>query len=129
MQLIFSYERIKQVVIVCTLAIAASCSLLLGWGAPAYAGSDAANVVQDRAEQEFDRVAGEGSVNQIKGKAREDLGRVQRQLGDDVEGAAKQVQGKAQKDIGRTQAAADQAAEAAQEQADNVVDKVKNFFD
>ncbi|RZM78660.1 CsbD family protein [Leptolyngbya iicbica] len=129
MQLIFSYERIKKVLIVCTLAIAASCSLLLGWGTPAYAGTDAADVIQDRAEQEFDRMAGEGSVNQIKGKAREDLGRVQRQFGDDIEGAAQQAKGKAQKDIGRTQAAADQAADAAQERAENVVDKVKDFFD
>lgn len=128
MKLIFRYGHIKKVAIVCTLAIAASCSLLLGWGSPAYAGTEAANVVQDRAEQEFDRMAGEGSVNQIKGQARENLGRAQRQFGDDVEGAAQQAKGNAQKNFGRTQAAADQAAEAAQERADNVVDKVKDFF-
>ena len=109
------------------LALAA---LVLGasvWiSAPAIAAADAAeamDAIQNRAEQDIDSVAGSGTANQIKGKAQEDLGRVQREVDkatSQVEGAAKQLQGKAQKDIGRTQAAAEDAAEAVEGAAKQV---------
>lgn len=121
--------QLKRVLIPCVLVAVACCSLLFGWSDHANAANKAAAVVQDRAEQEFDRVAGEGSVNQIKGKAQEGLGRVQRELDDDVEGTARELRGKAQKNFGRTQQAADEAANAAEDQAQGLVDKVKDIFD
>jgi len=99
--------------------------------APAIAASDAAeamDAIQNRAEQDLDRVAGSGTTNQIKGKAQEDLGRVQREVDkatSQVEGAAKQLQGKAQKDIGRTQAAAEDAADAVEDTAKQLQGKVQ----
>ncbi len=101
----------------------------------ALAGNRAANVVQNRAEQEFDRVAGAGTAEQIKGNAEEVQGRMQRQAGrvtndmdSRVEGAAKQAQGRVTKDIGRTQSAAEDAANRVEDASDNLVDSVKDFF-
>ena len=103
---------------------------------PAVAGNKAANVVQNRAEQELDRVAGAGTADQIKGRAEADLGRVQREVGqatDDVgsraKGVAKQVEGRATKDIGRTQSAAENAADQIEDTSEGFIDSVKDLFD
>ncbi len=109
-------SRLKQWLGLAMVALLLCASVWIS--SPAIAASDAAEAVdamQNRAEQDLDRVAGSGTTNQIKGKAQEDLGRVQREVDkatSQVEGAAKQLQGKAQKDIGRTQAAAEEAADA-----------------
>jgi len=123
------YRQIKKVFIPCVLVLVACSSLLLGWSGAANAGDKAASVVKGRAEQEFDRVAGEGSINQVEGQAQEGLGKVQRKLGDETEGTAREMRGKAQKNVGRTQEAADKATNAAKEEAEGIVDKVKDFFD
>ena len=103
---------------------------------PAVAGNQAANVAQARAEQELDRVAGEGTADQIKGRAEADLGRVQRQVGkvtDDMDarakGVAKQIEGRATKDIGRTESAAEKAANQLEDTSEGLIDSVKDFFD
>lgn len=123
------FNQIKKAFIPCALVLVACSSLLLGWGGTAQAGDKAASVVKGRAEREFDRVAGEGSINQVEGTAQEGLGKVQRQLGDDAEGTARELRGKAQKNVGRTQEAADKATDKVEEQAEGLVDKVKDFFD
>ena len=99
---------------------------------PALAGNQVANAVQNQAEQAVDQVVGAGTANQIKGRAKEDLGRVQRQVDkatSQVEGATKQFQGKVQKDIGRTQSAAENAAEQLEDTSEGLIDSIKNFFD
>lgn len=107
-------------------------SLLFSFSAPATAlGNKAGDIVQQRAERELDSKAGAGTANQIEGRAKEDIGRVQNQLekvtgGNDSLG--NQVQGRAQRDIGRTQGAVENAADAAQDSAEGIVDSVKNFF-
>lgn len=107
-------------------------SLLFGFSTPAVAvGNDAGDVVQSRAERELDRVAGSGTANEIEGRAKEDIGRVQRQVDKvtgGVDGIGNQVQGRAQKDIGRTQGAVEDAAEAAEDSADGLIDSIKGFF-
>lgn len=123
------FGRIKKILIPCVLILVACSSLLFGWSGTATAGDKAASIVKGRAEREFDRVAGEGSINQVEGKAQEGLGKVQRKLGDETEGTAREIRGKAQKNFGRTQEVADNATDAAQEQAEGLVDKVKDFFD
>lgn len=107
-------------------------SLLFGFSAPAIAlGNKAGDIVQQRAERELDRTAGAGTANQIEGRAKEDMGRVQNQIekvtgGNDSLG--NQIQGRAQRDIGRTQGAVESAADAAQDSAEGIVGSVKNFF-
>ncbi len=113
------------------LALILCSGLVFGWGAPAAANNAAGQVMQNRAEQELDRVAGAGTANQIEGRATEDLGRVQRQVGqvtNQTKGVAKQVEGRAQKDIGRTQSALENAADTVEDSTDNLVDSVKNFL-
>jgi uncharacterized protein YjbJ (UPF0337 family) len=106
-------------------------TLVLGWGSAATANNAAGRVVQNRAEQELDRVAGSGTANQIKGRATQDLGRVQQQVDKTVsqtKGITKQAQGKAQQDIGRTQSALENAADQVEDSTDGLVDSVKNLF-
>lgn len=124
MRLKDTFLKIKQILLASVLVLVACGGFVLGWADHAYAGNDASDVVQSRAEKEVDRVMGKGTVNQVKGNAQENLGRVQRQLGNDVEGSARQVRGKVQKDIGRTQKAAEDTAES----ADGLIDQVKDFF-
>ncbi|WOD41816.1 hypothetical protein [Nodosilinea sp. E11] len=106
--------------------------LLFGFSAPATAlGNEAGDIVQERAEREFDRKAGAGSANQLEGRAQEGLGQVQRQVNKATGGAdgiGNQVQGRTQKDIGRAQGAVENATDAVQDSADGFVDSVKNFF-
>jgi len=129
MSLKIAYQRLKKVIIPITLVFVACSGLLLGWSGTAQAYDKAGDIVENRAEREFDRVAGEGSMNQVKGKAQEGLGRVQRELGNEAEGTARQMRGKAQQGVGRAQKAADKASNAAEDQAEGLVDKVKDFFD
>ncbi|MBE9136294.1 hypothetical protein IQ254_03600 [Nodosilinea sp. LEGE 07088] len=90
-------------------------------------GNEAGDKVQARAEQALDQVAGAGTANQIKGRAQEDIGRLQRSASQ-AEGIGNQVQGRAQRDLGRTQGAVEDAADAAQDSAEGLVDNVKSFF-
>jgi uncharacterized protein YjbJ (UPF0337 family) len=125
-------SRIKRVVYIGFAAFLICSSLVLSAPPPALAGREAANVVQDRAEQELDRVAGSGTANQIKGRAEEDLGRVQRQIdqtASQVEGATKQVKGRAQRDIGRTQEAAEDATDAIEDSSQGLMRSVRDLFD
>lgn len=93
--------------------------------------SDSAELAMSRAASEVDRVVGEGTSNQIEGKAQRDIGKVKQSVGKvtgQVEGAADQVKGKVKSDIGRTQQAADNAGDTAEDTMEDLVDSVKDFF-
>lgn len=93
--------------------------------------------------EKIGEVFGAGAGDKAVGKAKQDIGTVQRKASDDLsgklEGAGKEIQGRAQYDIGRVKNKVDrdinevdrragQAAESAGEAADNVVDSVKSLF-
>ncbi|WP_017299123.1 hypothetical protein [Nodosilinea nodulosa] len=107
-------------------------SLLFGFSAPAAAlGNEAGDIVQQRAEREFDRKTGSGTANQLEGRAQEEFGKAQRQIDKATGGAdgiGNQVKGRAQRDLGRTQGAIDDAADAAEDTGEGIVDSVKSFF-
>lgn len=79
-----------------------------------------------------DNAVAEGIVDQIKGKAQEDVGTVQKKVGDDLEdnikGTTNQVKGRAKQDIGRTKRGLEEASSNVEEASENVVDAVKDFF-
>lgn len=121
-------KQLKQVICIGIIAFLLCSAAIFGGGAEAVAGESAAGVIQDRAERAFDEAAGAGTVNQIKGKVKESIGGVQRQVDSQVDGAAKQAAGRAQKDLGRAQEAVEDATNAAQDSAEGIVDSVKDFF-
>ncbi|MEM9803723.1 MAG: CsbD family protein [Cyanobacteria bacterium P01_D01_bin.56] len=94
--------------------------------------NDAANVAMSRAADKLDRVVGEGTSAQIEGKAKRDLGTVERGVGKvtgQVEGTAKQIEGKVKEDIGRTQSATEDVREDAEDATEGFIDSVKDLFD
>lgn len=114
----------KRLLLVGLFVLVFSGGLLFNFSSTASASTEAGAVVRDRAEGEVDRMLGSGTTNQVKGKAQEQAGKVQRQLGDDASGTAREVRGKVQKNVGRAQ----EAAEDASEDAEGLVGKVKDFF-
>lgn len=73
----------------------------------------------------------QGVSDQVEGKAKEDIGTVQRNVGKvtgQAQGALKQAQGKAQKDIGTVKNKLDDAGDKAEDASESFVDTVKNFF-
>ncbi|MBE7384080.1 MAG: CsbD family protein [Leptolyngbya sp. SIO1E4] len=124
-------NKLRQTFCLSLATLAIFWGLMFNVNSVAMAATNAADIAQSRAERELDRVAGAGTANQIKGRAEEDLGRVQRQVDkttSQLEGTTKQVRGRAQKDIGRTQQAAEEAADTVQDSAEGLVDSVKDFF-
>ncbi|MEO1295186.1 MAG: hypothetical protein AAFW75_05165 [Cyanobacteria bacterium J06636_16] len=133
MKLKAAINKLKQTLCISVAALMLCSGVVLGWGSSAVAGETAASVVQARAEQELDRLAGSGTANQIEGQVKEGVGKMQRQLDkatgqNQLDSATKQVTGRAQKDFGRTQDAVEDAADAAQDSAEGIVDSVKDFF-
>ncbi|TVQ15021.1 MAG: CsbD family protein [Leptolyngbya sp. DLM2.Bin27] len=124
--------RLQRLFCVGLATLVIGSGLLFGFGSPAVAlGNEAGDIVQQRAEREFDRKAGAGTANQLEGRAQEELGKAQRQINQvtgGTEGIGNQVQGQVQKTVGRTQGAVEDAAESAQESAGGIVDSVKDFF-
>jgi uncharacterized protein YjbJ (UPF0337 family) len=129
MRLGIIFNAVKRVILPCCLVLLVCFGSVMAWSSPAQASKEAGAVVKERAERNLDDTAGAGTTNRIKGKTQEELGRAQRQFGDEAEGTARQVRGKVQKNVGEAQSAAQDAAEDAAESADNLVDKVKDFFD
>ncbi|MEQ9552099.1 MAG: CsbD family protein [Coleofasciculus sp. G3-WIS-01] len=78
-----------------------------------------------------DQVFGSGTSDQIQGKAKEDIGTVERNVGkakEDVKGAAKQAQGRAQQDTGRLKNRAEDAGSDMEEASQNLGDAIKSLF-
>ncbi len=73
----------------------------------------------------------EGIGDQIEGKAQQDIGTLQRNLGKvagQTEGAIKQAQGKAKQDIGTVKNQLDNAADNVEDASEGLIDTVKDFF-
>lgn len=124
--------KFQRVLCVGLATLVVGSSLLFGFSAPAVAlGNEAGDIVQERAENELDRMTDAGTANQLKGRAQEEFGKAQRQVDkvtDGTDGIGNQVQGRAQRDVGRAQEAAEDAAEAAQDTGEGILDSIKSFF-
>lgn len=132
------YRQFKRV------AIRAVCLLMVtavvwsgGWVSSANAvGSErAAEIMQDRAASELNRVAGSGTADRLEGAARETKGKVKRNLGDaaddlgtSLDGASSELKGKVQRDVGKAKSKASNVGDDLEDAADSVVDSVKDFF-
>lgn len=124
MRLEIMRNAIKRVL--SSFVILAACfGLVFSWSGVAQASTEAGAAVKARAERKVDSQAGAGTTNQIEGKAQEELGRAQRQFGDEAEGTTRQLRGKVQKNVGQAQ----ESAEGAAKDAGGLVEKVKDFFD
>jgi uncharacterized protein YjbJ (UPF0337 family) len=103
--------------------LAATCTLLLlGGMAPAMATSLNSSGMADQVE---------GTVDQVKGKAKRDIGKLQGQVDsvlNQAEGAADQVKGKAKQDIGKTKNAAKKADAQARDTTNNLLDAAKDLI-
>lgn len=78
-----------------------------------------------------DKVFGSGTSDQIQGKAKEDIGTVERNMGkakEDIKGAAKQVQGRAEQDTGMVKNRAEDAGSELEDAAENLGDAIKSLF-
>ena len=127
--------RAACVLMVTVAVLSASVSQAYAVGSQA-----AADVVNERAAAELDRVAGDGAANQVEGAVDGAVGTVKRGVGatkdaldidssaDKVDGATDQLKGKVKRDIGQTQGAAAEAADDVEDTADGVFDSIKDFF-
>ncbi len=78
-----------------------------------------------------DDVFGSGTSDQIKGKAKEDIGTMERNMGkakEDIKGAAKQAQGRAKQDTGRVKNRAEDAGSDMEKASENLGDAIKSLF-
>lgn len=109
--------------------------------AHAVGSQEAAEVVNERAAAELDRVAGTGTSDQIEGAVDGAIGSAKRQVNkagdvlnttditDRVDAATDELSGKVKRDVGRTKAAASELGDEVEQSADSVVDAIKEFFD
>ncbi|MBW4647903.1 MAG: CsbD family protein [Kastovskya adunca ATA6-11-RM4] len=100
-------------------------------------------IARNPVEEAVDNLAGQGTTDQIQGQVDESTGRVQRELGKvtgQTEGALRETKGQAQQSLGETRRAVDKASDKAEYQlekagektedaSENLIDKIKNFFD
>ncbi|MGB3309091.1 MAG: hypothetical protein WBG32_18850 [Nodosilinea sp.] len=124
--------KLQRMLCVGLVALVIGSSLLFGFSAPATAlGNEAGDIVQGRAEREFDSKTGAGTANQLEGRAQEEIGKAQRQIDRTVggtDGMGNQLKGRAQREAGRAQEAVEDAADAAEDAGEGFVDSVKSFF-
>ncbi|MFE4106983.1 CsbD family protein [Almyronema epifaneia] len=91
----------------------------------------AAEVVQDRAKREADRMLGAGTSNKVEGAIEGTVGKAKRQANDfgtQVEGAAEQAEGKVKRDVGRAKSTAETATDKAGDAGESLIDSIKDFF-
>ncbi|MBE9110423.1 hypothetical protein IQ273_13460 [Nodosilinea sp. LEGE 07298] len=124
--------KLQRMLCVGLVALVIGSSLLFGFSTPATAlGNEAGDIVQQRAEREFDRKTGAGTANQLEGRAQEEIGKAQNKLDratGGTDGIGNQVEGRARREAGRAQGAAEDAADAAQDAGEGFVESVKDFF-
>lgn len=78
-----------------------------------------------------DKVLGEGTTDKIEGKAEQDLGTVQKKVGDikeNSQGTIKQIKGRAKQDIGEVKSRLDEAGSDLEDASESTLDAVKSFF-
>ncbi len=106
----------------------------------------AADVVNERAAAELDRMSGAGTSDQLEGAAQKTVGKVKRGVGevtgqaDDslsgkfdsaaqkTEGAADELTGKVKRSMGQAKGAAADAGDDIEDTAGGVVESIKDFF-
>ncbi|PSR15523.1 hypothetical protein C8255_22640 [filamentous cyanobacterium CCP3] len=124
--------KFQRILCVGLVALVIGSSLLFGFSTPATAlGNKAGDIVQERAEREFDSKTGAGTANQLEGRAQEEIGKAQRKIDratGGTNGLGNQIEGRAQREAGRAQGAVEDAADAAQDAGESFVDSVKDFF-
>ena len=108
----------------CTIALS-----VLVWTKPFVAVGNVANAAT------IDRLpavlAVEGIVDKVQGKAEQDIGTVQKNIGKvtgQAEGSLKQARGKAKQDIGETKNRLDNAGKDLKDSSESFVDSVKDLF-
>jgi uncharacterized protein YjbJ (UPF0337 family) len=114
----------KLVLIVCTLVIT-----VFAWAKPFTLENNTANA--DTLHSLSFLVTAEGITDKIQGKAEEDIGTVQKNVGKvtgQAEGTLKQIQGKAKQDIGETKNRLDNAGDDLEDASESFVDSIKDFF-
>ena len=122
-------------------------ALMLGtlssvWVPNAYAvGSErAGEIMNERAARELDRVAGEGTSDQLEGAVDGAIGSVKRsvsEVGDldvdqaarKLDGATDELKGKVKRDIGRAKAATSEVGDDIEDASEGIVESIKEFFD
>ncbi|MBE9077366.1 CsbD family protein [Romeria aff. gracilis LEGE 07310] len=138
----FLYISLRATVAFSRTVFRATClslvALIMGLGilsAPAIAADNATDVIQSRAEAEFDRMTSAGAADQIKGQMQESAGAAKRTMSDAVddksgqlEGAADQAKGKLRQGAGNVKEAADKAGDRTENAVENFTDSVKDFF-
>ncbi|WP_413164495.1 hypothetical protein ACL6C3_01045 [Capilliphycus salinus ALCB114379] len=114
------------------VSLAVFCSGLLSVSfLPAQALSLNSSAVLATNSSMVDNVLGDGTSNQIEGKARQGMGAAEQTLKEaqaQTEGTLKQAQGKAQENFGEMQGKSSEAGSDLERASDNVVDAVKDFF-
>ncbi len=100
----------------------------------------AADVINERAAAELDRVSGAGTSDQLEGAVDSTVGKAKRSIGraedsvdlnsaaDRLDGATDQLKGKVKSDIGQAKGATADAAEDVEDAAGGVVESIKDFF-
>ncbi len=124
-------------------------------GAMAAGSQKAADVMNERAAAELDRVSGAGTSDQLEGTVQKTVGKAKRGMGrmaDDVEdasnkdagsklgnklnnaadrldGSANELKGQMKRDIGRAKAAAADVGDDVEDKTQGVVQSIKDFFE
>lgn len=78
-----------------------------------------------------DNVFGSGTTDQIKGKAEQDIGTVQKNIGDvkgQAKGTLKEIKGRSQQDIGKVKNRLDEAGSDVEDASENLLDAAKNLL-
>ncbi len=119
-----------------------------GWmpSAIAVGSQAAADVANERAAAELDRMAGAGTSDQLEGATQKTVGKFKRGVGevtgqaDDsfsgkldstaqkAEGATDELKGAVKRDVGRAKGAAAEAGDDIKDTAGGVVESIKDFF-
>lgn len=141
--LVRSVAKLKKV------AVYATCfaMLLVGlWGsvwvpsAQAVGSQKAGEIMNERAANEIDRMAGEGTSDRLGGAVDGAVGTVKRkasEVGDldadkaarKLDGATDELKGKVKRDVGRAKSAASDAGDDLENASEGIVDSIKEFFE
>lgn len=126
--------KLQRILCVGLATLVIGSSLLFGFSTPAAAlGNEAGDIVQGRAEREFDRITKDGNtVNEVKLRLQEGRGGVPAGVDKGTDASmgmgAKEMGRRAQRELDRGQDALEDVGDSARDSAEGVVDSVKGFF-